>query len=248
MDTKFAKALLEERKKILEILRSTPITSNHKDFMHAQIISKATYAPWINDTAFQSVYQNIKENTLVDEYRCFIIWDVVHQLRKIEGDLIEVGVWKGGTSALISCCNKGAKGKMFLADTFSGVVKPSEKDTLYRGGEHADTSIEVVEKLFYDLGISLSEEQILKGVFPEDTGYRLPKKIKFVHIDVDTYQSAKDAFNFLERLMVPGGVMVFDDYGIWGCEGITLFLNEVKNSDKRFHMMYNLSGQCLLTF
>ena len=35
----------------------------------------------------------------------------------------------------------------------------------------------------------------------------------FVHIDVDLYGSVKDCCEFFYDRMVPGGVMIFDDYG-----------------------------------
>src|SRR5262245_25008795 len=62
------------------------------------MLLESAYAPWIADGEFQHVYQIIKNNTLVNENRCYEIWQLVEQALKANGSLIEVGVWKGGTS------------------------------------------------------------------------------------------------------------------------------------------------------
>ncbi|MGM3941125.1 TylF/MycF family methyltransferase, partial [Salmonella sp. NW387] len=35
----------------------------------------------------------------------------------------------------------------------------------------------------------------------------------FVHVDVDLYQPTRDSIQFFYPRMVPGGIMLFDDYG-----------------------------------
>jgi cephalosporin hydroxylase len=67
----------------------------------------------------------IKGFTLVDKYRCFEIWKLIEQISKLKkGSIIEVGVWRGGTGALIAkqAKNCGIEEKVFLCDTFAGVV------------------------------------------------------------------------------------------------------------------------------
>ncbi len=56
----------------------------------------ANYAPWISDSLFNKTYDIIKDYTLVDKYRCYELWHLVGESEKLNGALIEVGVWRGG--------------------------------------------------------------------------------------------------------------------------------------------------------
>ena len=67
------------------------------------VLPNATYSPWNLDEAFKAAYSQIELATLVDKYRCFELWRLVEQSAKLEaGALIEIGVWRGGTAALIA--------------------------------------------------------------------------------------------------------------------------------------------------
>jgi O-methyltransferase len=129
----------------------------------------ADHAPWTSDNTFTQTYRVIKSFTLVDPYRCYEIWSLVAQSAKLEGSLLEVGVWRGGSGALIATkatlC--GITDTVYLCDTFTGVVKAmAQKDSSYRGGEHANTSKHMVEDLVYQR-LHLTNVSILPGVFPE---------------------------------------------------------------------------------
>ncbi len=88
--------------------------------------------------------------------------------------------------------------RLFLADTFAGVVKAGELDATYRGGEHNDTSVELVETLLRTNGVE--NYLILQGIFPEASGAEVDDcAIRLAHIDVDVYESAKDAFEWVGR-------------------------------------------------
>jgi O-methyltransferase len=211
----------------------------HK-FGHSVVLPKATYSPWLDDKDFLDVYQQVKENTLVDIYRCYELWNIAKQANKIDGDAIEVGVWKGGTGAIIA---KAFKNQVNLCDTFMGVVKATDKDNRYVGGEHADTSIEIVQTLFNKL--SISNYSILQGIFPDDTAHLLGNKnFSFCHIDVDVYKSAKEIFNWVFSRMLPGGVVVFDDYGFAACEGVTELVNDLSELPNLI-MLHNINGHAV---
>jgi len=69
---------------------------------------------------------------------------------------------------------------------------------------------------------------ILRGIFPEDTSHLLDLQIAMLHCDVDVCSSAKDVVEWcLPRLTVARAI-VFDDYGFLGCEGITVFCQELQ--------------------
>jgi O-methyltransferase len=210
---------------------------------HHRVLPHATYSPWLTDAGFMATYEKIKDFTLVDIYRCYELWLIAAQLENVEGNFLEVGVWRGGTGALLAQAIKNIPGKsVFLADTFTGVVKAGENDTRYKGGEHADTSEDVVKGLLASM--NLSNATILKGIFPEDTQARVDGKIALLHCDVDVYSSTKDIVAWCLPHFSSGSVIVFDDFGFSGCEGVTKFCGEFrKNTD--FFFLHNLNGHAI---
>ncbi len=207
---------------------------------------QANYAPWNKDKIFLQTYQAVKANTFVDKYRCFELWSLVEQSKKLDGALIEIGVWRGSTGALIAKKARlcGIKDPVYLCDTFKGVVKASEKDPLYKGGEHADTSRQIVEELVTTLG--LDNVHILEGVFPDQTAQWIQeKRFRLCHIDVDVYDSARDIVEWLWNRMVAGGIVIYDDYGFEGCSGITRYVEEQTSKADRL-VIHNLNGHALI--
>jgi len=213
-----------------------------KDGAHEAIHSAATYSPWNLDAEFRRVFDIIAHQTLVDRYRCFDLWSLLGQVDHLQGAVLEVGVWKGGTGALLA--RRAQLGhptaQVFLCDTFRGVVKASERDPNYRGGEHADAAVADVKALLDRVGAG--QVTILTGVFPDETAARIPPQpFRFCHIDVDVYESAKQTAEWIWDRLVPGGLIVFDDYGFYGCDGVRAYVDEQRHRNDRV-TIYNLNG------
>lgn len=237
---KIIKKIVETAGLNLVITKKLKKSSNYEP-----VLPKATYAPWLSDCSFNGVYKIIKDYTLVDKYRCYELWQLVEETVTLDGALIEIGVWKGGSGSLIAKKAKldGIKNKVYLCDTFTGVVKAGIKDSKYKGGEHTDTSKEIVKKVINEL--KLDNTKILVGIFPEETSKLVSDRIfRFCHIDVDVYQSAKDIVEWLWPKLVIGGIIVFDDYGFQGCDGVTCFVNEERNKKDRL-VIHNLNGHAI---
>jgi O-methyltransferase len=62
---------------------------------HSLVIPSATYSPWLDDQGFQQILELVSENTLVDTYRLWDLYQISLQLRDVDGDVLEVGVWRG---------------------------------------------------------------------------------------------------------------------------------------------------------
>jgi O-methyltransferase len=197
----------------------------------------ANYSPWLEDREFLRVYNLIKPNTLVDSYRCWELWKLAHQVSDF-GMFLEVGVWKGGTGCLLALV-----GQTILCDTFCGVVKAGRYDTHYKGGEHSDATEQEVRDLARKLGVA-DRITILRGIFPEETGQLVNDPIALCHIDVDVYESARDVLEKVWPLIIPCGIVVFDDYGFRGCEGVTRLVNELCQSKDRL-FVHNLNGHAI---
>jgi O-methyltransferase len=168
------------------------------------------------------------------------------QIAGDDGHVREVGVWRGGTGCLLGLAMKqaGIDGKLYLADTFTGVVKAGAADSDYKGGEHADTTIETVEALL--AANQVDNYALLRGIFPEQTAADIASgPIRFCHIDVDVYQSAKDVFDWVWPRLAVGGMAVFDDYGFARCSGLTKLVNGLVQRDDLLFVP-NLNGHALL--
>jgi O-methyltransferase len=154
-------------------------------------------------------------------------------------------VWRGGSGCLLAARAKGMglNGEVFLCDTFCGVVKAGSMDDGYHGGEHADSGEEAVRRLANRLGVKV---KLLRGVFPEETGQEISdRKFSFCHVDVDVYQSARDSTEWLWPRLVPGGLIVFDDYGFQGCDGVRKFVEEW-TANSACTLLHNLNGHAIL--
>lgn len=216
---------------------------------YALVIPFATYNPWNKDGLFQEVYDLVQRYTLVDKYRCYELWKLIEQSAKLNnGSIIEIGVWRGGTGALIArqAKNCDIEDRVFLCDTFTGVVKAGPRDSLYKGGEHSNTTRQVVEELVFKR-MNLDNVEILEGIFPDQTSHQIAEglQFRFCHIDVDVYQSAKDIVDWIWDRIVPGGIVVYDDYGFKGCDGIKKYVEEQINFKDRF-VVHNLNGHAVI--
>lgn len=222
----------------LPLLRSEAMRSG----AHAMAYPLSTYAPWQADEEFTRTYGAVKGNTLVDVWRCYELWSLVGELRDVPGAILEVGVWRGGTGALMAAraASLGFSENVYLCDTWSGVVKTGAVDTYYRDGKHDNASRETVAELVGSLG--LTNVELLQGVFPEETaGAIAGESFRLCHCDVDVYRSAKDVFDWVWPRLASGGVVVFDDYGFPACPGVTKFVDEQRLLDDRL-VLHNLNG------
>ena len=84
-----------------------------------------------------------------------------------------------------------------------------------------------------------------KGWIPEKFFEAADMKFIFVHIDVDLYQPIKDSLEFFYPRTVPGGIIVFDDYGCLAFPGARQAIEEFMK-DKKDFFIYLPSGEAFL--
>lgn len=224
-----------------------PLCRNFHSELYQTIYVNATYSPWLFNQEFLTIYNQIKNNTLVDIYRCYEVFTLMKQVNKLsEGAIIEIGVFQGGTAAIIASQAKRyvINENIYLCDTFEGVVKSSQLDGYYTNGEHS-ASASIIEQLLKDMKIE--NTLLLRGIFPEDTARMITvdEKFRFCHIDVDVYQSAKDIIEWIWPRMVIGGIVLYDDFGFDTCEGIMKHVEEQMHLDDRL-IIYNLNGHAIM--
>lgn len=169
-------------------------------------------------------------NSLVGHDRLAVLWDEASKCAPLADGMVEVGVYKGGTATLLREAQPDATFVCF--DTFEGHPEPSlADDPAHPAGRFNDTSIERVSSLFDG---HPNPPLFVKGRFPDALDLVvLPERLSFVHVDVDLYEGTLAAFERLWPLLVPGGVMICDDYGFGDCPGAKRAVKEfvAKTSD-----------------
>jgi hypothetical protein len=150
----------------------------------------------------------------------------------IEGDVVEIGVWRGGSMlAMLLTLEElnTTDRKIHLYDTFDGMTEPTEYDVI--GGESA---LDFTKRHYKTDDISVMCKVTLDEVknnietnsnYPKElisyhkgdivkTNY-FPEKIALLRLDTDWYESTKfEMDNFYDRVSI-GGVIIIDDYNAW---------------------------------
>jgi hypothetical protein len=124
----------------------------------------------------------------------------VMQSTPLEGCIVEVGVYMGGS--LQKLLEKSQGRPVFGYDTFTGIPFQDQGDS-HKVGDFNDTNVDFVRA-------NLPGATIVQGIFPASAVDMPP--VSFAHIDCDQYRSIKDCIDYLRPRMLKGGVMWFDDY------------------------------------
>ncbi len=232
----------------LEAEPSPPGHAEEFGLPSSRVRPAASYSPWEADAEFLEGWRRVVDFTAVDRYRGFELGRLVRQLGRVPGDILEVGVWKGGTGILLALAARRflpPPCEVHLCDTYSGLVHATEADPFYRGGEFADTSAEGVRRRAAEAG--LAQVAVHAGVFPQETGAALAdRRFRLAHIDVDVQVSAREAFDFAWPRLGVGGVAVFDDYGFVNCAGVTRLVDQAITGRPGALVVHNLNGHALV--
>ena len=203
------------------------------------IISTATHAPWKKDKNFSAFYEKIKPYTLLDPARSYTLWQCSKNLKNIKGKILDIGCLMGGAGFIMSKANQ--KGNTYLFDSFSGFKKD---DGLHKKDIFYYDDINLVKKNIKKL--KLKQTDVFSTYFPKNLKIKI-NKIKLCHIDVNTYSDTKKIFNYVHAKVIKGGIIIFDDFGIWGVDGIKKFIYIIeKKYSTKYHFIKNYMGQCIL--
>lgn len=154
--------------------------------------------------------------------------------RKVNGDFVECGVWRGGNAILAAGIFKqyGSQKRTYLFDTFSGMTEPISDDVSYTGkvakkwyelkkkADHIDwcyASLDEVRKNFEKAELLDEKVSFVRGDVLEtlQNNELLPEKISVLRLDTDWHESTKAELEILYPRLSIGGVLIIDDYGHW---------------------------------
>jgi len=181
------------------------------------------------------IIESCKNFTMTSKERMYELIQSVKYIitNNIQGDILECGVWKGGSIMIIAktlidlnCKNK----ELFLFDTFTGMPKPTKEDhNIVRDlpaseifekqkiNENSSTwnsiSLNQVQNAVYSTGYPKEKFHFVKGKVEDTIPNNSPDCISLIRLDTDFYQSTKHELKHLFPRLSKGGVLIIDDYG-----------------------------------
>lgn len=159
-------------------------------------------------------------------------WDRKYTVRSLlpltkglKGDTAECGSYLGATSHLI--CSFGAPLgiRHHVFDSFAGLSTPDDNDGASTK-EWKPGALTAPENEVRALLAEFSDVHFYRGWIPDRFDEVADRQFRFVHVDVDLFQPTMASFEFFYPRMVPGGVIVCDDYGFSTCPGATRAVDE----------------------
>jgi O-methyltransferase len=146
--------------------------------------------------------------------------------RRVPGDLIETGVWRGGTTIFMRAILEAYRDPdrlVWVADSFEGLPKaewdryPNRKggpvDDLWKANDYLGVSVEQVRANFLRYGLLDERVKFLPGWFKDTLPLAPIRQLALMRLDGDLYDSTMDALKHLYPKLSVGGYVIVDDYG-----------------------------------
>lgn len=166
-----------------------------------------------------------RAHTMVGRKRLNNVRDAVLDVlaKGVPGDLIETGVWRGGTTIFMKGLLTAAgddKRKVYVCDSFEGLPPPSgkykaDKNSIFHTYDALRISKEQVQRNFQAYNLLDDNVEFVKGFF-SDTMPTLKNridKLAVLRLDGDMYQSNIVVLEALYDKLSDGGYVIIDDYG-----------------------------------
>ncbi len=147
-------------------------------------------------------------------------------LRKVaglDGAVVECGVGQGyGLCNWAALTSLDSKQRLIWAfDSFEGFPKFSKEDEASEEREASYSQYKQFNLLYVlnvmrTFGLTTTEIDrricFAKGFIPASLGLYDKSPIALLHLDLDIYEPYKEALNFFWEFVVPGGIVMFDEY------------------------------------
>jgi O-methyltransferase len=175
--------------------------------------------------------------SMLTKSRLWTLWEAVRNVSDLDGAAAEVGSYRGGSARFIASAFEAVLGHEItveVIDTFAG--HPQEKLSEHDSTAHKDPTV-FTDTSYEDVAAYLAPWQeitVHQGEFSA-VAQRLPdRRYRLVHLDVDLYEPMADCLRYFGPRVVPGGVIVVDDYGSPGCPGVDRAAHEFLAADGEF--------------
>jgi hypothetical protein len=183
-----------------------------------------------------ALMRRVKGFTMTSPERLAGLKNAIHYLveNKIPGDLVECGVWRGGSmmAAAYTLLSRGDTTRnLHLFDTFAGMTPPTERDVVFNGATATEllqraakkegetywciASMEDVARNLFSTGYPKERIFLWKGRVEETIPRHAPSQIALLRLDTDFYESTAHELLHLYPRLSENGVLIIDDYGHW---------------------------------
>ncbi len=169
--------------------------------------------------------------------------------RKIPGDFIETGVWRGGACILLRAVLKAygiTDRKVWVADSFAGLPEPDiEHYPADAGSEYHEyralaVPLATVQENFRRYDLLDGQVEFLVGWFKDTLPDAPVEKLAILRLDGDMYQSTMDALAALYVKVSVGGFVIVDDYGV--VEGCRKAVSDFRTAQRITETIYDIDG------
>lgn len=177
---------------------------------------------------FPKVHKGIK--CTHHELEPIFMADYIISHNHLEGDMVECGVFKGGSTAKLSILSKRFGKTYHIYDSFEGLSEPKDGQQIdiTLSGKSQEWSkgqfygaLDEVKSNIQSFG-EPDNLQYHKGFFEDSMPEFVPDKIFFAFIDVDIVEPAQTCVRFLWPKLVKGGRIFFHDVQFRKfCEGVS---------------------------
>ncbi len=174
----------------------------------------------------------------------FCVTDVIE--RGIAGDVIETGVWRGGTTILMRAVLKAYGDQdrsVYVADSFEGLPPPdaerypADEGLFFNLCAALAVSLEDVRAGFERYGVLDDRVVFVKGWFRDTLPGLKDHRWSVVRLDGDLYESTMDSLTNLYPGLSAGGWLIIDDYSIDACRAaVTDYRKEHGITEKLHHI------------
>ena len=141
------------------------------------------------------------------------------------GDYLEFGVFGGKTFSLAyhHAIMRGFTGRFIALDSFDGLPDGARDYDMPSNTLHAGqfaSPIDEFRKKVAAKGVDLARVRTVKGWFNESLTTELKKSLRLeraavIMVDCDLYESAVPVLEFITDILVPGSVLMFDDWFLY---------------------------------
>jgi O-methyltransferase len=192
----------------------------------------------ISDPFFARLIEAINPHTLTLKAGADAPWALYQAIEyivryNIPGDIVECGVWAGGSMLLAAHALKhfgDTTRRIHLYDTFSGMPQPDAIDLRWAGVPTLPTWQQLrakganwgfggtqdhVRSVVYSSGYPKDRFVFVEGMVEETLPLTCPEAISILRLDTDLYSSTLHELVHLYPRLSVGGILIIDDYGAY---------------------------------
>jgi len=187
------------------------------------------------EPGFLAHFEACRRFTMTSAERMYGLYSAVRYVQHagVEGDIVECGVWRGGSMMLVArtlCEMRATNRDLYLFDTYEGLPRPDDDVDVdiwgnraidgwrphardERSSSWALAGLDEVRENLAGTGYPSERMYFVKGMVEETIPDAAPASIAILRLDTDWYASTQHEIEELFPRLNRDGVLIIDDYG-----------------------------------